>query len=177
MKRSANKQSEFRAKSAQIAYKTKHGVFFEGKAEDVLQSKLASSFKGKVDLIFTSPPFPLNRKKQYGNLNGQEYIEWLKSFAQVFRDFLRPTGSIVMELGNAWEDQKPVMSTLGLQALLAFLNAGKLYLCQQFVWHNPARLPSPAQWVNENGFGLKTPTRTYGGCPQLNIQTPTIVES
>ena len=50
------------------------------------------------------------------------------------------------------------MSTLGLEALLAFKKAGKLHLCQQVICHNPARLPSPAQWVNvtreklENSF-------------------------
>ena len=40
------------------------------------------------------------------------------------------------------------MSTLPLEALLAFKKAGKFHLCQEFICFNPARLPSPAQWVN-----------------------------
>jgi DNA modification methylase len=28
-------------------------------------------------------------------------------------------------------------------------------LCQQFIWHNPARLPSPAQWVNIERIRVK----------------------
>ena len=40
------------------------------------------------------------------------------------------------------------MSTLSLEALLKFLQTGKLHLCQQFVWSNPAKLPTPVQWVN-----------------------------
>lgn len=60
-----------------------------------------------------------------------------------------------MEVGNAWEPGRPVMSTLALEALLAFLKEGDFQLCQQFVWHNPARLPSPAQWVNIERIRVK----------------------
>jgi site-specific DNA-methyltransferase (cytosine-N4-specific) len=47
------------------------------------------------------------------------------------------------------------MSTLALKALLAFLEEGKLQLCQQFVWCNPAKLPTPAQWVNIERIRVK----------------------
>ena len=103
---------------------------FHGHAEDVLKSELTNAFKGQVDLIFTSPPFPLNRKKKYDNLQGDAYVKWLSGFAKLFRQFLKPTGSIVMEVGNSWEAGKPVMSTLALESLLAFLRVGKLHLCQ-----------------------------------------------
>jgi DNA modification methylase len=138
-----------------VAYRTKLGVCFRGHAEDLLESKLSKPFIEKVDLIFTSPPFPLNRKKKYDNLQGEAYVKWLKSFAMLFKKFLKPSGSIVMEVGNSWEPGKPVMSTLALESLLAFLKAGKLNLCQQVVWHNPARLPSPAQWVTVERIRLK----------------------
>jgi DNA modification methylase len=138
-----------------IAYKTKKGICFRGLAEDVLSSKLAERYVGKVDLIFTSPPFPLNRKKKYDNLQGQSYIDWVEGLAPLFKKFLKPKGSIVMEVGNSWVQGKPVMSTLALESLLAFLKKGELNLCQQFVWHNPARLPSPAQWVTVERIRLK----------------------
>jgi len=138
-----------------IAYRTGAGVLFRGHAEDVLGSKLARAYKGKVDLIFTSPPFPLNRKKKYDNLQGYDYVKWLSGFATLFKQFLKPTGSIVVEVGNSWEPGKPVMSTLALESLLAFLRVGKFYLCQQFVWNNPARLPSPAQWVTIERIRIK----------------------
>ncbi|HEX5714798.1 MAG TPA: site-specific DNA-methyltransferase [Thermoanaerobaculia bacterium] len=109
----------------------------------------------KVDLIFTSPPFPLNRKKRYGNLQGEAYINWLADFADPFKGLLKPRGSIVIELGNAWEPGRPAMSTLALKTLLAFLERGGFTLCQQFIWHNPARLPTPAQWVNVERIRLK----------------------
>jgi site-specific DNA-methyltransferase (cytosine-N4-specific) len=136
-------------------YRTKLGRFVLGKAEDALASRLGTQLKGEVDLVFTSPPFPLNNKKKYGNLQGEAYIEWLANFARQFRSLLKPKGSIVIEMGNAWEPGKPVMSTLALRALLAFMDKGEFTLCQQFIWNNPARLPSPAQWVNVERIRLK----------------------
>lgn len=116
--------------------------------EEFLSSETARALRGRVQLIFTSPPFALNRRKSYGNLTGAEYLEWLKGLASPLGDLLTPDGSLVVELGNAWEPGEPVMSTLVIRALLGILEAGDFRLCQQFVMHNPARLPSPAQWVN-----------------------------
>jgi site-specific DNA-methyltransferase (cytosine-N4-specific) len=126
-----------------------------GSAEEILRSKLVDKIRGKVDLIFTSPPFPLNRKKKYGNLQGEAYIEWLAGFAPLFRTLLRRNGSIVIEIGNAWEPGQPVMSILPVRAFLAFKERGGFHLCQQFVCYNPARLPSPAQWVNVDRIRVK----------------------
>lgn len=138
-----------------VAYKTARGTMYCGFAEDVLRSALAKKYRGKVQLILTSPPFPLNRKKKYGNLQGEEYVEWLAAFAPLFADYLTDDGSIAVEMGNAWEPGEPVMSTLALEALLAFLKSANLRLCQQFVCYNPARLPSPAQWVNVERIRVK----------------------
>lgn len=137
------------------AYKTTRGAMYEATLDDFLGSQSSVARSGKVQLIFTSPPFPLNRKKRYGNEVGEDYVEWLSGFARSLADLLTEDGSLVLELGNAWEPGKPVMSTLALRALLAFLEAAKLNLCQQFVCHNPARLPSPAQWVNVERIRVK----------------------
>src|ERR1051325_9513344 len=58
-------------------------------------------------------------------------------------------------MGNAWEGGHPGMSTLALEALLEFLRAGNLHLCQQFICYNPTRLPTPAQWVNVDRIRVK----------------------
>lgn len=127
----------------------------QGTAEAVLASPLAEPYRGKVGLVFTSPPFPLNNKKRYGNEQGEAYLEWLASIAPLLAEMLTPDGSIVVELGNAWEPGRPVMSTLALRALLAFQERAKLHLCQQFVAYNPARLPTPAQWVTVERIRVK----------------------
>lgn len=153
---STNGQARKAAKTtAHTAYKTKLGRMFHGKSEDVLGSRLGSPFKGRVQLVFTSPPFPLNRKKRYGNEKGQEFVVWLAKFAPLLRDYLTKDGSIVLEMGNAWEPGEPVMSTLALEALLEFKKAASLKVCQQFICYNPARLPAPAQWVNVDRIRVK----------------------
>src|SRR5690349_5928834 len=105
-----------------LGYETTLGKCYQGMAEEVLQSDLLQHYEHQVDLIFTSPPFPLNRKKKYGNQQGEAYITWLSTFAPLFCRMLKPGGSIVMEVGNSWEPGRPVMSTLALRSLLAFLD-------------------------------------------------------
>jgi site-specific DNA-methyltransferase (cytosine-N4-specific) len=128
---------------------------YHGRSDNLLSDGSLKRFEGRVNLIFTSPPFPLNRKKRYGNETGETYVQWLTSFGPLFKQMLAPDGSIVIEMGNSWERGAPVMSTLALRALLAFQSTNSLYLCQEFVWQNPARLPSPAQWVNVERIRVK----------------------
>jgi len=129
-------------------YETELGAAFYGDSRDVLQTQRLQNHAGDIQMVFTSPPFPLNTKKKYGNLQGEEYLEWFSGFAPLLRDMVADDGSIVIEIGNAWEPGRPVMSTLVLRAFIAFLDAANLNLCQEFIWYNPARLPSPVQWVN-----------------------------
>lgn len=143
-------------------YTTARGKLLNSRIEDFLKSREGKALKGKVHLIMTSPPFPLVRPKKYGNETGKAYLNWLKSLAPKLAALLSDDGSIVVEIGNAWEPGDPVMSTLPLEALLAFRKAAGLHLCQQVICHNPARLPSPAAWVMVNRCRLKD---SYTGVP------------
>ena len=130
-----------------LAYRTTAGEMYVGASEDVLQSPRFTAAQGQVQLVFTSPPFPLQRKKKYGNLCGEEFARWLASYARPLSRLLTPDGSIVIELGNGWNPGMPTVSTAGIKALLAFQEAAALHLCQEFICFNPARLPTPAEWV------------------------------
>jgi len=136
-------------------HKTTRGTAILGSVEEFMSSNRAKTIKKKVQLIFTSPPFPLNRKKKYGNYTGEEYKNWLSGLAIDFKKLLKPNGSIVIEVGNSWVSGKPIMSTLAIESLLNFLEAGNFNLCQQFICYNPARLPTPAQWVNIDRIRVK----------------------
>lgn len=137
-----------------VAYATDLGAMYQGTIEDFLDER-GREFAGKVQLIFFSPPFPLNRKKKYGNKSGDEYLKWLSDLAPLLKRLLKPKGSLVVEIGNAWEPGKPVMSLLPLKALMEIAESAELNVCQQFVCHNPARLPSPAQWVTLERIRVK----------------------
>jgi DNA modification methylase len=139
----------------EIAYETDLGAMLHSTVEDALESRMLQELEGKIDLIFTSPPFPLTSKKTYGNLDGQKYLDWLSGLAKRFETLLSPTGSMVIEIGNAWEPGAPVMQTWPMRALLGILDSTNLHLCQTFVCHNPARLPGPATWVNIQRIRVK----------------------
>lgn len=139
-------------------FHTTLGKLYVGKCEEVLPTiKSLKTQEGKARLLFTSPPFPLKRKKRYGNLAGEEYVLWLEKLAETFADVVATDGSIVIEMGNAWEPARPVQSLLPMKALLRFVEnpRAKLRLCQEFVCYNPARLPSPAQWVTIDRIRVK----------------------
>lgn len=135
-----------------IRYETDFGKYVVGSSTRLLAGKMGKELANKVQLILTSPPFPLNNKKRYGNKQGADYRNWFTHLAEVFAPLLTDTGSIVIELGNAWEPGRPVQSILPLESLLGFVNNKKagLRLCQQFICYNPSRLPTPAQWVTVN---------------------------
>lgn len=137
-----------------MIYTTAYGKMYTGNCQDILSNNL-DELKGKVNLIFTSPPFPLNRAKKYGNMTGDEYLEWIANLATFLKDYLAPDGSIVIELGNAWNSGMPTHSTLPMKALLEFKKRGNFHLCQEFIYFNPAKLPAPIEWVNKKRVRVK----------------------
>jgi site-specific DNA-methyltransferase (cytosine-N4-specific) len=138
-----------------ISYRTKLGFCINDKIENFITSNMFSKYENNISLIFTSPPFPLKRKKKYGNYSGAEYVDWLTDISVKLEKLLTPTGSLVIELGNAWEPKYPIMSLLPLKTLLSILEKNNLYLCQSFIWYNSAKLPTPAQWVNVERIRVK----------------------
>lgn len=123
------------------AYTTRLGRAFHGDALDILKTVPDEA----VALAFTSPPFALRRQKAYGNLPATEYIAWFWPIAEQIHRVLRPDGSFVMELGGAWN---PGSGTRSLFTYELLLKLGTIFhLAQDFYWHNPSRLPTPAEWV------------------------------
>ena len=147
--------SWFRDPTPGLAYTTKFGEAYQFTIEQFLSSKESLPLRGKVELIVTSPPFPLVSPKRYGNKKGEEYLNWLANLAEPLSELLTPTGSIVLEIGNAWVKGEPSMSTLPLETLIEFGKRGGLKLNQQFICNNPSRLPSPAVWVNIKRIRVK----------------------
>lgn len=134
-----------------VGYKTNFGEMIHGKCEEILPQLSGQKF----DLIFTSPPFPLNRAKSYGNMTGDEYLDWISNIALHLKEMLTEKGSIVLEIGNAWNKGEPTQSTLPMEALLEFKRKGDFCLCQEFIYYNPAKLPSPIEWVNKKRVRVK----------------------
>jgi len=81
-----------------VFHKTKRGQIVLGDSLEYMTSLKDES----ADLIVTSPPFGLVRKKDCGNVESDEYVEWFKPFGRAFRLVLKPSGSLVIDIGGAW---------------------------------------------------------------------------
>ena len=130
-------------------YSTGLGAMFEQDSIGILK-KLASS---SVDLVMTSPPFALTRQKEYGNEPIERYLEWLMPFCSEIHRILKPTGSFVLDIGGAWIPGVPVRSIYHFD--LAVRLSKEFKLAQEFYWYNPARLPTPAEWVTVRRIRVK----------------------
>ncbi len=108
-----------------------------------------------VDLIMTSPPFGLVRKKAYGNEDADEYLDWFDQFAYGMRRVLKETGSLVIDIGGAWQKGRPTRSLYHFELLSRLCRGFGFYLAQEFYWWNPAKLPLPAEWVNVRRIRVK----------------------
>lgn len=113
-----------------------------------------------VDLVMTSPPFALQRQKEYGNLNQNEYINWLLEFTIEVKRILKNTGSFVLDLGGAYLKGRPVRSLYNYQVLLRLCDEQGWNLAEEFFWYNPAKLPSPIEWVNKRKIRAKDAVNT-----------------
>lgn len=81
-----------------LFYETRLGEIFLGDSLALFRDEIEDH---SVDLIMTSPPFGLVRKKDYGNVDADKYVEWFRPFADAFKKALKPHGSLVIELISA----------------------------------------------------------------------------
>ena len=63
-------------------YATEKGICINADCEKVIDDYLIPNYSGQIQLILTSPPFPLKRAKKYGNKTGQEYLDWFCNSSQ-----------------------------------------------------------------------------------------------
>lgn len=137
---------------AHVYHKTNLGRIYHGDALVVLKQRLKPK---SVDLIMTSPPFGLVRKKSYGNADANEYLEWFRPFAEGFKRVLKDQGSLVIDIGGSWNPGQPTRSLYHFKLLLMLCEEFGFNLAQEFYWWNPSKLPSPAEWVNVRRLRVK----------------------
>ena len=121
---------------------------------------LAELADSSVDLIVTSPPFALVRKKDYGNADANEYLEWFRPFAQHFSRVLKDSGSLVIDIGGAWVPGSPTRSLYHFKLVVMLVEEIGLHLAQEMFWWNPAKLPTPAEWVTVRRVRVKDAVNT-----------------
>jgi DNA modification methylase len=133
-------------------HSTKLGQILEGDSLEYLHHKAKP---GSVNLIMTSPPFGLVKRKSYGNEDADAYCDWFRPFAEGFRRVLAEDGSLVIDIGGAWKQGRPTRSLYHFKLLLMLCEEYGFHLAQEHYWWNPAKLPSPAEWVNVRRIRVK----------------------
>lgn len=108
-----------------------------------------------VDLIMTSPPFALVRKKEYGNVPADEYVDWFRPFAEQFKRVIKDNGSLVIDIGGAWNAGLPTRHLYHFKLLISLCEEFGFHLAQDFYWWNPSKLPTPAEWVTVRRIRVK----------------------
>lgn len=134
-------------------YRTRAGQAYLGDALDVLRSLATNS----INLVVTSPPFPLTfqKKKPYGSVRIDDYITWFLPIADQCKRVLKEDGSFVIDIGGVWNRGTPTRSLYQYHLLLALHEKVGLHFAQDFYWYNPGALPAPAEWVNVRRIRVK----------------------
>ncbi len=132
-------------------YTQNHGAIYLGDSLELIKSIEDNS----INLILTSPPFALTRKKEYGNESAEKYIEWFLPFAYEFKRVITDNGSFILDLGGAYLPGNPVRSIYQYELLVRLCKEVGFFLAQEFYHYNPARLPTPAEWVTIRRIRVK----------------------
>ena len=132
-------------------YHTDFGVAYLGDTLQLIKNLPDES----VNLIMTSPPFALRRKKEYGNVDSKVYVEWFLRFAKDFHRVLKDDGSLVIDIGGSWNKGLPTRSIYHFELMIALVKEFNFHLAQDFYWYNTAKLPSPAEWVTVRRIRVK----------------------
>lgn len=132
-------------------YTQEYGAAYLGDGLELIKSLNDCS----INLILTSPPFALTRKKEYGNETAEKYVDWFLQFAYEFKRVLTSDGSFVVDLGGAYLPGNPVRSIYQYELLVRLCREVGFFLAQEFYHYNPSRLPTPAEWVTVRRIRVK----------------------
>jgi len=113
-----------------------------------------------INLVITSPPFALQRQKEYGNKDQNEYIDWILNFTREVQRIITDDGSFVIDLGGAYQGGIPIRSLYNFRLLIRMCDEQNWKLAEEFFWYNPAKLPSPIEWVNKRKIRAKDSVNT-----------------
>lgn len=132
-------------------YTTDHGAAYVGDSQELLRALPDAS----VNLLFTSPPYALHFKKEYGNANKEDYVDWFLPFAREILRVLTDDGSFVLNIGGSYNKGEPTRSLYHFRLLLQLVDEIGFHLAQECFWYNPAKMPMPAEWVTVRRVRIK----------------------
>ncbi len=110
-----------------------------GDAEDVLK-EIPSDH---VDLIVTSPPYADQRRKTYGGIHPDDYVDWFLPISEQLLRVLKPSGTFILNIKEKVVNGE--RSTYVIELFLAMRKQGWLWT-EEFIWHK--KNCYPGKWPN-----------------------------
>jgi DNA modification methylase len=96
-----------------------------------------------VNLIVTSPPYADQRKKTYGGVHPDKYVEWFLPIAAELKRVLADDGTFILNIKEKVLDGE--RHTYVLELILALKKQGWLWT-EEYLWHK--RNTTPGKWSN-----------------------------
>lgn len=127
-----------------LVYYNKLGKSYCGDALELINILEDNS----VDLLLSSPPYPLINEKEYGNERQEYFVEWFMQYIKAILPKIKVTGSIVLDFGNTWVKGIPAVNVYQFEILIKLIQECNLYLAMPFYWYNPSRLPLPSVYTS-----------------------------
>jgi DNA modification methylase len=96
-----------------------------------------------VDLVITSPPYADSRKKTYGGIHPDKYVEWFLPISAELLRVLKPQGTFVLNIKE--KTVKGERHTYVIQMILEMRRQGWFWT-EEFIWHKKSC--HPGKWPN-----------------------------
>jgi len=112
---------------------------FLGDSAEVLRNLPDNS----VDLIVTSPPYSDQRKKTYGGVSHDSYVQWFLPISEQLLRVLKPSGTFILNIKEKVVDGE--RSTYVIELILEMRKQGWLWT-EEFIWHK--KNSYPGKWPN-----------------------------
>jgi DNA modification methylase len=97
----------------------------------------------KVNGVFTSPPYAMQRAKQYGGVEVEDYVEWWESVQENMRAAMVDDGSFFVNIKPHCEDGQRVLYVFDL--VLAMVREWGWRFVDELCWY---RGGYPGRWAN-----------------------------
>jgi len=98
---------------------------------------------GKIDFIVTSPPYAYNRRKTYGGVPINKYVEWFLPISEQLKRVLRPEGSFVLNIKERCVNGE--RGTYVYELVMGMRRQGWRWV-EDYMWHK--KNTYPGRWSN-----------------------------
>jgi len=113
--------------------------YLVGSCEEVLKTIPSSTF----DLIVTSPPYADSRKKTYGGLHPDQYVDWFLPKTSEFLRVLKPTGTFILNIKEKVVNGE--RHTYVIDLITKMRRQGWLWT-EEYIWYK--KNTHPGKWPN-----------------------------